>query len=144
MDRIVTRISVVLVTAYFLVSYIMAQMGTDILTNAYMILFEMCVVAYTFCSGKFHCIFMRWTALSLLLVDVLNHTDYYFNYVPVSAYNILPIGIIALGIATSLTLAIRHFIQVTRLRNGRRKTLANKANGISPIGQDEGTGNSGL
>jgi hypothetical protein len=39
-----------------------------------------------------------------------------------------------LGIATSLTLAIRHFIQVTRLRNERRKTLANKANGISPIG----------
>lgn len=144
MDRIITRISVVLVTVYFLVSYIMAQMGMDILTNAYVILFEMCVVAYTFCSGKFHCIFMRWTALSLLLVDILNHTDYYFDYIPVSVYNILPIGIIALGIATSLTLAIRHFIQVTRLRNGRRKTLANKANGISPIGQDEGTGNSGL
>lgn len=53
MDRIITRISVVLVTVYFLMSYIMAQMGTDILTNAYVVLFEMCVVAYTFCSGKF-------------------------------------------------------------------------------------------
>lgn len=133
MDRIITRISVVLVTAYFLVSYIMAQTGTDILTNAYVILFEMCVVAYTFCSGKFHCIFMRWTALSLLLVDILNHTDYYFDYIPVSVHNLIPIGIIALGIATPLTLAIRHFIQVTRLRNGRRKTLANKANGISGV-----------
>jgi hypothetical protein len=38
-----------------------------------------------------------------------------------------------LGIATPLTLAIRHFIQVTRLRNERRKTLANKANGISGV-----------
>lgn len=144
MDRIIARIAVVLVTVYFLMSYIMAQMGTDILTNAYVVLFEMCVVAYTFCSGKFHCIFMRWTALSLLLVDILNHTDYYFDYIPVSVYNILPIGIIALGIATSITLAIRHFIQVTRLRNGRRKTIANKENGISPIGQVEGASNSGL
>lgn len=133
MDRVITRITIVVVTAYFLTSYIMAQLGTDILTNAYVTLFEMCVVAYTFCSGKFHCIFMRWTALSLFLVDILNHTDYYFNYIPIIVYNILPIGIIALGIATSLTLAIRHFIQVTRLRNERRKTLANKANGISGV-----------
>lgn len=133
MDRVITRISIVIVTVYFLLSYIMARLGTDILSNAYVVLFELCVVAYTFCCGKFHCIFMRWTALSLLLVDILNHTDYYFNYIPISVYNILPIGIIALGIATSLTLAIRHFIQVTRLRNGRRKTLANKANGISGV-----------
>lgn len=139
MDRIITRIAVVLVTVYFLMSYIMAQMGTDILTNAYVVLFEMCVVAYTFCSGKFHCIFMRWTALSLLLVDILNHTDYYFDYIPVSVYNILPIGIIALGIATSITLAIRHFIQVTRLRNERRKTIANKEGGIGSVGQVERT-----
>lgn len=141
MDRFVTRMTIVLVTIYFLVSYIVAQTGIDILTNAYVVLFEICVVAYTFCSGKFHCKYIRWTALSLLIVDILNHTDYYFNYVPISVYNILPIGIIALGIATSLTLAIRHFIQVTKLRNGRRKTLANKANGDSPIGQVEGTSN---
>ena len=139
MDRIITRIAVVLVTVYFLISYIMAQMGTDILTNAYVVLFEMCVVAYTFCSGKFHCTFMRWTALSLLFADVLNHTDYYFDYIPVSVYNILPIGIIALGIATSITLAIRHFIQVTRLRNERRKTIANKEGGIGSVGQVERT-----
>jgi hypothetical protein len=109
----------------------MAQTGTDILTNAYVVLFEICVVAYTFCSGKFHCKYIRWTALSLLIVDILNHTDYYFDYVPISVYNILPIGIIALGIVTSLTLAIRHFIQVTKLRNERRKTISHKADGIS-------------
>lgn len=116
MDRVITRLSIVLITIYFIVSYVLAQFGIDILTNSYVLLFELCVVSYTFCSGKFHCKYMRWTALSILIVDLLNHSDYYFNYIPVSIFNILPIGILALGIGTSITLAIRHFYQVTKLR----------------------------
>lgn len=116
MDRVITRLSIVLITIYFIVSYVLAQFGIDILTNSYVLLFELCVVSYTFCSGKFHCKYMRWTALSILIVDLLNHSDYYFNYIPVSIFNILPIGILALGLGTSITLAIRHFYKVAKLR----------------------------
>lgn len=115
MDRVLTRLTIVIVTIYFIASYIFAQLGVDILTNSYVLLFELCVVSYTFCSGKFHCKYMRWTALSILIVDLLNHSDYYFNYIPVNVFNIVPIGILALGIGTSITLAIRHFYQVTKL-----------------------------
>lgn len=121
MDRVLTRLTIVLVTLYFLISYVFAQLGMDILTNSYVILFELCVVAYTFCSGSFHCKYIRWTALSVLVVDTLNHTDYYFDYIPISVFNILPIFIIAIGMGTTLTLAIRHFIHVMRLKNERRK-----------------------
>lgn len=116
MDRVLTRLTIVIVTIYFIASYIFAQLGVDILTNSYVLLFELCVVSYTFCSGKFHCKYMRWTALSILIVDLLNHSDYYFNYIPVNVFNIVPIGILALGIGTSITLAIRHFYKVTKLR----------------------------
>jgi hypothetical protein len=60
---------------------------------------------------------MRWTALSILIVDLLNHSDYYFNYIPISIFNILPIGILALGIGSSITLAIRHFYKVMKLQS---------------------------
>ena len=116
MDRVITRLSIVLITIYFIVSYVLAQFGIDILTNSYVLLSELCVVSYTFCSGKFHCKYMRWTALSILIVDLLNHSDYYFNYIPVSIFNILPIGILALGLGTSITLAIHHFYKVAKLR----------------------------
>ena len=116
MDRVLTRLTIVIVTIYFIASYIFAQLGVDILTNSYVLLFELCVVSYTFCSGKFHCKYKRWTALSILIVDLLNHSDYYFNYIPVNVFNIVPIGILALGIGTSITLAIRHFYKVTKLR----------------------------
>lgn len=123
MDRVITRLSIVLITIYFIVSYVLAQFGIDILTNSYVLLFELCVVSYTFCSGKFHCKYMRWTALSILIVDLLNHSEYYFNYIPVSIFNIIPIGILALGIGTSITLAIRHFYQVIKIKQKRVKPL---------------------
>ena len=117
MDRVLTRLTIVIVTIYFIASYIFAQLGVDILTNSYVLLFELCVVSYTFCSGKFHCKYMRWTGLSFLIVDLLNHSDYYFNYIPVNVFNIVPIGILALGIGTSITLAIRHFYKVMKLQS---------------------------
>ena len=115
MDKGLTRVTIILVAIYFIVSYIFASFGVDILTNTYALLFEACVVSYTFCSGNFHCRYMRWTAASILLVEILNHTDYYFNYIPVSVFNILPIFILALGLGTSITLAIRHFYKVIQL-----------------------------
>lgn len=121
MDKIITRFSIVIVTIYFIISYLFAQFGVDILSRAYTILFELCVVTYTFCSGKFHCKYIRWTALSLLFVDVLNYTDYYFNYIPTSVYNIIPIGILAIGITTSITLAFRHFYKVNKIKRLRKK-----------------------
>lgn len=116
MDKVITRLTLVIVMAYFILSYIFAQMGIDILRSTYVLLFELCVVSYTFCSGRFHCRYMRWTALSILLVDIISHTDYYFDYIPISVANIIPIGILALGCTTSLSLAIRHFYKVSRLK----------------------------
>lgn len=121
MDKVITRFSIVIVTIYFIASYLFAQFGVDILSRAYTILFELCVVTYTFCSGKFHCKYIRWTALSLLFVDVLNYTDYYFNYIPTSVYNLIPIGILAIGITTSITLAFRHFYKVNKIKRLRQK-----------------------
>lgn len=116
MDKVLTRLTIVVVAIYFVVSYIFAQMGVDIFRYTYTLLFELCVVSYTFCSGKFHCKYMRWTALSLLLADTISHTDYYFNYIPVGIYNLIPLFIVVTGIGTSITLAIRHFYKVTKLR----------------------------
>ena len=122
MDKVITRITIVLVSIYFTISYILAQFfGIDILRYSYILLFELCVVTYTFCSGKFHCRFIRWTAISILLADIVSHTDYYFDYIPLEIYNFLPLSILALGIGTSITLALRHFYKVNQLRNKRNK-----------------------
>lgn len=117
MDKFLTRITVILVAIYFIASYALAQFaGIDILRYSYILLFEACVVAYTFCSGKYHCKYIRWTALSIFLCDIVSHTDYYFDYLTVDAYNIIPIVIMAMGVTTSSFLAIRHFYRVYKLK----------------------------
>ena len=128
MDKFLTRVTVISVAVYFIISYLLAQFaGIDILRYSYILLFESCVVAYTFCSGKCHCKFIRWTALSILSADIVSHTDYYFNYIPTNLYNFIPLFILSMGIAASSILAIRHFYKVNKLKklvNEHRQSIA--------------------
>lgn len=126
MDKLLTRFVVIFIAIYFLISYAVAQFwGIDILRTTYVLLLEMCVVAFTFCSGKYHCRFIRWTALSILICDIVSHADYYFDFVPVTVYNFILSAILIVGVTVSATLAIRHFIRVLKVKKGRNGTLTN-------------------
>lgn len=122
MDKFLTRITIIIVAIYFLISYIVAQyFGIDILRCTYTLLFELCVVSYTFSSGKYHCRYMRWTALSIFCCDMLTYLDHHFDFIPISIYNYLLTGVLISGIATSTYKAIQHFIRiykVNRQKNG--------------------------
>lgn len=125
MGRFLVRITIVIVAIYFIIAYYVAQFfGVDILRNSYTLLFELCVVAYVFSEGKYHCRYIKWTMLSIFFCDLISHTDYYFNYIPLNYWSLLPLGILGIGITTSCTLAIRHFIQVLKLK---RKIHAHNA-----------------
>lgn len=118
MGKVLVRLTIVFVTIYFIISYYMAQFcGIDILYNSYSLLFELCVVVYTFSEGKFHCKYIKWTMLGLFFCELISHTDYYFNYIPLNYWSLLPLGILFIGIGTSITLAIRHFYKVIKLQS---------------------------
>lgn len=118
MDRFITRATVTIVALYFIISFLLAQFaGIDVFRYSYVLLFELCTVAYTFCSGKYHCRYIRWTALAVLLSDTITHADYYFNFLSVDAFNLIPIAILSSGIITSLYLSIKHFIRVHKVRS---------------------------
>lgn len=117
MDRLLVRLTIALTAIYLCVSYILAQFyGIDILADWQSIPFELCVVVSTFTAGRYHCVYMRSTAISILLCDIITQVDNYYDFLSVSAHNLIPIGILALGIGTSITLAIRHFYKVAKLR----------------------------
>lgn len=118
MGKFLVRITIVLVAMYFIVAYLAAQLfGIDIMHNTYILLFELCVVVYTFSEGKYHCKYMKYTALSIFLADTLTRLDYLFDFMSVSAHNLIPIGILAIGITTSITKAIMHFVRVVKLKH---------------------------
>ena len=125
MGKFLVRITVIIVATFFVAQYVLAQLfGINIASNIYIPLFELCVVVYTFSEGKYHCKYMKYTALSILLADTLTRLDYIFDFMSVSAHNLIPIGILALGIGTSITKAIMHFVRVMKLKN--KKNYVNK------------------
>lgn len=122
MGKFLVRITIVFMALYLVLSYVIAQFFfIDILGNWYIVLLETCVVVYCFSEGKYHCQYLKFSALSLLVVDTLTRLDNTFNFLSVAAHNLIPIAILALGIGTSITLALRHFYQVNQLRNKRNK-----------------------
>lgn len=117
MAKFLVRITIILTSIYFIICYIFAQfVGIDLLSYCYTLLFELIVVIYTYSEGKYHCKYIKHTALAILLSDTLTRLDYLFDFLSVSAHNLIPIGILFVGITTSTIQAIAHFIKVQKLK----------------------------
>lgn len=117
MGKFLVRLTIVLVAIYLTLTLLLAQFaGIDILMPYYYILFEVCAVVYCFSEGKYHCKYMKYTALSVLISDIVTHMDNAMDFLSVEGHNFIPIVIIFLGISASATMAIRHFILVLRLK----------------------------
>lgn len=120
MGRFLVRITIVLVALYLVLSYAIAQfIGVDILTPYYNVLFELCVVIYAFSEGKYHCKYIKYTALAILFADILTYADNYYDFLTVEAHNLIPVFIITSGILTGVTLAIKHYINVRKIKKQR-------------------------
>lgn len=118
MGKFIVRVSIVLTAIYFVISSLFAQLlGVDILTPYYILLFELCVVIYAFSEGKYHCKYIKYTALSLLLADTLTQLDNTFDFLTIEAHNLIPVVVITIGIFMGVFLAIKHYIRVIKLKN---------------------------
>lgn len=123
MGKFFVRITIIIVAIYMILGYTLAQwLGINIHENWYISLLELIVVIYCYSEGKYHCKYIKWLALALLLSDTLTRLDYSFNFLSSDAANIIPINIFAISICIMFCQAIRHFYQVSRLKrlkNGR-------------------------
>lgn len=116
MGKLLVRLTIVIVSVYFVLTYLVAQtMGIDIHSDWYTSLFALIIVVYAHSEGIYHCKFLKYSATSLFVCDMLTRLDNAYNFLSVDAHNLIPIAILALGLGTSITLAIRHFYKVIQL-----------------------------
>lgn len=117
MGKFIVRITVIVTAIYFVIAFLLAQLfGIDILYRNYSILFELCVVIYCFSEGKYHCKYIKYTALAILVCDMITHLDNRFDIMSASMHNIFPIIILAIGITIGIVKSIHHFILVRKLK----------------------------
>lgn len=94
MGKAVVRISVIAVTIYFVIAYLCAQfLGIDILNDYHSIPFEICVVVYAFSGGKYHCRYLKYTAITLPIVDLLTRLDNSYDFLSVAPTTLFPLAL---------------------------------------------------
>lgn len=117
MGKFLVRISVLLVAIYFIFAfYTTYTTGIDNFHNNYILLFEAIVVVYCYSEGKYHCKYMKYTALSILISDTLTRLDYLYDFMSVSLHNLIPVTIICFGLGFSVVKALIHFYKVMSLK----------------------------
>lgn len=145
MGKFLVRITVVGVAIYFIISFIVAQIfGVHFFSNLYIVLFELITVVYCYSENKYHCEFIKHTALSIFIVDLISRLDHIFDFINATAHNAICIVVLMAGMTISLTKAIKHFHKVNKLkkqRNEYQRTIAHKENGISSSQYSKRTNN---
>lgn len=117
MGKFLVRTTILVVAIYFIVTFLIAQIqGIDVANNLYVLLFEAIVVVYCYSEGKYHCKYMKYTALSILISDTLTRLDYLYDFMSVSLHNLIPVTIICIGLGFSVVKALIHFYQVMLLK----------------------------
>lgn len=117
MSKFAIRITIIMVALYLIMCYIIEfALRINIWSQTYHLLFELCTCLCISKQGVYHCKFIKWTAYSILASDTLVCIDGLFDVFPVDFMVLIPPSIIAIGLLSTTTLAICHFIRVQRLK----------------------------
>ncbi|MBQ3990483.1 MAG: hypothetical protein II630_06535, partial [Bacteroidales bacterium] len=121
MSKLLIRLTVVGVAAYLVICYITDILfGTEIWSQAYYLLFELCVCLCISKQGVYHCKYIKYTAYGIFFSDLIVCIDNETNAFPVPFMAFIPPILIIVGLLTTTILAIRHYIKVRKLKNRGR------------------------
>lgn len=132
MGKFLVRLTIVFAGIYFLLSFVVAQiLGEDIMHDFYVLLFELCVVVYAFSEGTYHCRYIKYTALAILLSDTLTRLDNTYDFLSVSEHNIIPIVILFVGMTMGVIKALYHFYKASKYKKQQKMIQDGKNNNKS-------------
>ncbi len=117
MGKLFIRITIIMVAVYMIICYVAALIwGINLWDQIYVIMFEICVCICISAQGSYHCKYIRWTAYGITLSDTLVCLDNLLDYLPYNAFVFIPPALIAIGLTTTLTLSVIHYIKVRKLK----------------------------
>lgn len=121
MSKLLIRLTVVGVALYLVICYIIDIIfGMEIWTQTYYLLFEYCVCLCISKQGVYHCKYIKYTAYGILLSDSIVCLDNATNIFPAPFMAFIPPIIISIGLLTTTTLAIKHYIKVRKIKRRAR------------------------
>ena len=117
MAKLVVRLFVVFTAVYFVQTYIMAWIGEECFSDAYIVFAEVAICIVMSSQGKYHCKYLKHTAYGLTTSDCITRVDNAFDILSVEASIILPLSIVMCSVVISFVLALRHYYRVLKLKS---------------------------
>ena len=117
MDKLFVRLFVVFTALYLIHTYIMAWLGVECFSDAYIVMAELSICVVMSSHGKYHCKYMKFTAYGLTASDSVTRIDNAFDILGVEASIILPLSIVMCSVTISFVLALRHYYRVIKLKS---------------------------
>ena len=117
MSKLIVRLTVILSAIYLVLCYIIEiSIGINIWSQTYNLLFELCLCLCISKQGVYHCKYIKWTAYGIFASDTIVCTDNLFDIFPLNLIVFVPAVIIAIGLLTTATLSINHYIKVKKIK----------------------------
>ena len=117
MDKLLVRLFVVFTALYLIHTYIMAWLGVECFSDAYIVMAELAICVVMSSQGKYHCKYMKFTAYGLTASDSVTRIDNAFDILGVESAIVLPLSIVMCSIFVSFVLALRHYYRVLKLKS---------------------------
>ena len=121
MDKLFVRLFVVFTALYLIHTYIMAWLGVECFSDAYIVMAELAICVVMSSQGKYHCKYMKFTAYGLTASDSVTRIDNAFDILGVEASIILPFSLVMCSVTISFVLALRHYYRVLKLKYNKHE-----------------------
>ena len=106
MAKLAVRLFVVFTAVYFVQTYIMAWIGEECFSDAYIVFAEVAICIVMSSQGKYHCKYLKHTAYGLTASDCITRIDNAFDILSVEVSIILPLSIVMCSVAISFVMAM--------------------------------------
>ena len=121
MDKLFVRLFVVFTALYLIHTYIMAWLGLECFSDAYIVMAELAICVVMSSQGKYHCKYMKFTAYGLTASDSVTRIDNAYDILGVEASIILPLSLVMCSVTISFVLALLHYYRVLKLKYNKHE-----------------------
>lgn len=95
--KFAVRFTIIYIASLFIYSlYQSVFNNVDTFNDWYVLMLESCLYIVVSSQGKFHCKFIKWTCLSILISGTITRLDNAYDFIPLGYWCLLPALILVL------------------------------------------------
>lgn len=126
MDKLIVRLTIVILTIYMEISTIFAWYGISFYEYDSIFscsaMFGLLLTVLVHSQGRYHCVYMRGLCYNLILSPLLSFADIQLELFEDADTLIITLSSMwILSVSSTIYLAIRHFIKVKKLKSERNE-----------------------